>query len=78
MDGKEGGLKYFVSAIDDTSNGIIAREIEAVSFADAKDVLERVMMENFGAERGRITSITEVPERGPIALAVHLDRRTVA
>lgn len=57
-------MKFFISAMDDDRAGLIAREIEAVDFDDAGDVLERLMVQTFGIGRGRKTSITEVPELG--------------
>ncbi len=55
-------MTYFVSAIDQDSAGIIAREIEAEDFSTAWEFLLDLMDEEFGGNRGRITSITEKPE----------------
>lgn len=55
-------MTFFVSAIDQDSADIIAREIEAEDFETALEFLRDRMEERFGADRGRITSITEKPE----------------
>jgi hypothetical protein len=58
-------MKYFISAIDEDSSDILAREIEADDFEQAVGITYELARRRFGGRHGRITSVTEVPDLGP-------------